>query len=55
VTLTTVPRSEMAKAIEQAHDHGADRVLLKIRDEGADQVLPRLDSYAEIAARAVGA
>jgi probable F420-dependent oxidoreductase len=55
VTLTTVRRSELAKAIEQAHDHGAERVLLKIRDEGADEVLPRLDSYAEIAAKAIGA
>jgi alkanesulfonate monooxygenase SsuD/methylene tetrahydromethanopterin reductase-like flavin-dependent oxidoreductase (luciferase family) len=55
VTLTTVRRSELAKAIEQAHDHGAERVLLKIRDEGADEVLRRLDSYAEIAAKAIGA
>ncbi len=45
---------ETAKAIVRAHDHGAERVLLKIRDDGADQVLPRLDSYAEIAAKAVG-
>lgn len=54
VTLTDVRRTDLPDAIERADDHGAQRVLLRIRDDPADVVLPRLDSYAEIASKVLG-
>jgi alkanesulfonate monooxygenase SsuD/methylene tetrahydromethanopterin reductase-like flavin-dependent oxidoreductase (luciferase family) len=45
-TLTAVPVARLAEAVEVAAGHGMDWVLVKIGDQGADEVLPKLDRIA---------